>query len=42
VLADAAPVPSGIPGWLTAGLIGLVVGAAVVVGVVWLVRSRRR
>jgi hypothetical protein len=46
VLADAAPVSSGIPGWLLAGLIVVLIGvvavAAVVVGVVWLVRRSRR
>jgi hypothetical protein len=46
VLADAAPVPSGLPGWLIAGLIVVLVAvvavAAVVIGVVWLVRRSRR
>src|SRR6185436_2680691 len=40
VFADAAPVPSGLPNWLIAGLIVLLI--AVVLGVVWLVRRSRR
>jgi hypothetical protein len=46
VLADAAPVPSGLPDWLISGLIVVLIGvvavAAVVLGVVWLVRRSRR
>lgn len=42
MLADAAPVPSGVPTALILTLVCLAVVAVVVVGVVWLVRSRRR
>jgi hypothetical protein len=46
VLADAAPVSSGLPNWLLVvlivGLIGVVSIAAVVLSVVWLVRRSRR
>jgi hypothetical protein len=41
VLADAAPPPAALPAWLIAGLI-LVVVVAALVGVVWLVRRSKR